>query len=165
MQGHVTAGGFVAGTSGGTVNVEVGIPQYDSGSDVGEKLLQKYNDMYFGASNVTAQFQLNGSLTPGFPANIPEWWQISKNAADQIPGAEIPVKTLDQYRSNYSVICHRLSLPGSTVREIAGVDTRGINLAGSLNTTNVPANTNVVLFLEHTSVLQIGQNKQFAVVN
>ena len=77
-------------------------------------------------------------------------------------GGEIPVKTLDQYKTNYSVICHRLTLPGSTVREIAGVDTRGINLSGSLNTTNVPSGTNVVLFLEHSSVLQIGVNKQFS---
>ena len=120
--------------------------------------------MYFGATNFTAQFQLNGSLTPGFPANAPEWLEISRNAVER-NGGEIPVKTLDQYKSNYSVICHRLTLPGSTVREIAGVDTRGINLSGSLNTTNVPANTNVILFLEHTSVLQIGVNKQFAVVN
>ena len=89
---------------------------------------------------------------------------ISRNAVER-NGGEIPVKTLDQYKSNYSAICHRLTLPGSTVREIAGVDTRGINLSGSLNTTNVPANTNVVLFLEHTSVLQIGKNSQFAVVN
>ena len=166
IQGSTSAGGFVAATSGGTVNVEVGISQYDTGSVLGsgeEKYLGKYQDLYFGAANVTAQFQLNGSLTPGFPALIPEWFEISRNAVEPI--GEVPVKTLDQYRSNYSVICHRLSLPNSSVREIAGQDTRGINLAGSLNTTNVPANTNVVIFLEHTSVLQIGQNKQFSVVN
>jgi hypothetical protein len=167
VNGHVEAGGFISATTGGSPTVQVGISGYDSGSVLGsgeEKYLGKYHDMYFGASNVTAQFQLNGSLTPGFGANAPEWLEISRNAVEK-NGGEIPVKTLDQYKSNYSVICHRLTLPGSTVREIAGVDTRGINLSGSLNTTNVPANTNVVLFLEHTSVLQIGQNKQFSVIN
>ena len=47
--------------------------------------------MYFGASNVTAQFQLNGSLTPGFPANAPEWLEISRNAVEK-NGGEIPVR-------------------------------------------------------------------------
>ena len=79
-------------------------------------------------------------------------------------GHEIPVKTLDQFRSNYAVICHRLTLPGAGVRELAGVDGRGINLAGNLTTTNVGQDKNVVRFLEHSSVLQVGVNKQFNVV-
>ena len=156
VSGHVQAGGFIAGATGGSPTVQVGVSGYDSGSVLGsgeEKYLGKYHSLYFGASNVTAQFQLNGSLTPGFPANIPELLELSRNAVER-NGGEIPVKTLDHYKNNYSVICHHLTLPGSTVREIAGVDTRGINLSGSLNTTNVPANTNVVLFLEHSSVLQ-----------
>ena len=43
-------------------------------------------------------------------------------------------------------------------------DTRGISLQGSINTTNVPASTNVTIFLEKTSVLQIGAGKQFDVI-
>ena len=72
-----------------------------------EKYLGKYHDMYFGASNVTAQFQLNGSLTPGFPANPPELLELSRNAVE-MNGGEIPVKTLDQYKSNYSVTSRTL---------------------------------------------------------
>jgi|EP00966_Prymnesium_polylepis_P067488 hypothetical protein len=87
---------------------------------------------------------------------------MSKNAVDYHAGGE--VHTLDQYRSNFAVICHRLCLPGSGTRELSGTDSRGISLQGSLNTTNVPGNTNVVIFNEVTSVLQIGQNKQFSVV-
>ena len=36
---------------------------------------------------------------------------------------------------------------------------------GSLNCTNLQANTNVMLYLEHTCVLQIGPSKQFSIVN
>ena len=127
-----------------------------------EKFVGAYHDLSI-ESDATIQFQLNGALTPGFPARVPEWLEISRNAVEP-NGHEIPVKTLDQYRSNYAVICHRLTLPGAGVRELAGTDTRGINLAGNLTTTNVGQDKNVVLFLEHTSVLQIGVNKQFNVV-
>jgi hypothetical protein len=169
VQGHVLAGGFVCSTSNFSTGaaVEVGLPEYDRGGVPGisdEKYVSKYHDCSI-ESDATMQFQLNGSLTPGFAATVPDWLEISRNAVEPIPGGEIPVKSLDQFRSNYAVVCHRLTLPGAGVREIAGTDTRGINLSGSLNTTNVGANKNVVLYLEHTSVLQIGQNKQFAVVN
>ena len=168
VQGHVLAGGFVSASSANFSNaVEIGLPEYDRGGIPGiseEKYLSKYHDCSI-ESNATIQFQLNGSLTPGFPATVPEWLEISRNAVEPIPGGEIPVKSLDQFRSNYAVVCHRLTLPGASVREVAGLDGRGINLICSINTTNVGANKNVVLFLEHTSVLQIGQNKQFAVVN
>ena len=164
VQGSTTTGGFISATSGGTVNVEVGLPQYDSGSNLSEKYIQKYDDMYFGANNALFQFQINGSLTPGFNGNIAEWFEISRNAVTQIPGGVSPCKTLDQYRSNFSVICHRLCLPNSDVREISGMDCRGVNLSGSLNSQNLPANTNVTIFLEHTSVLQISNQKQIAVV-
>ena len=169
VQGHVLAGGFVCSTSNFSTGaaVEVGLPEYDRGGVPGisdEKYVSKYHDCSI-ESDATIQLQLNGSLTPGFPASVPEWLEISRNAVEPIPGGEIPVKSLDQYRSNFAVLCHRLTLPGAGVREIAGVDSRGINLSGSMNTTNVGQNKNVVLFLEHTSVLQIGQNRTFAVVN
>ena len=34
------------------------------------------------------QLQLNGALTPGFPATIPEWYAISKNSVDVDYGKE-----------------------------------------------------------------------------
>ena len=169
VQGHVHAGGFVCSTSNFATGpaVEIGLPEYDRGGIPGiseEKYLSMYHDCSI-ESNATIQFQLNGSLTPGWACSVPEWLEISRNAVEPIPGGEIPVKSLDQYRSNYAVICHRLTLPGASVREVAGQDTRSINLSGAMNSTNVGANKNVVLFLEHTSVLQIGQNRTFAVVN
>ena len=128
-----------------------------------EKYLSMYHDCSI-ESDATIQLQLNGSLTPGWGCSVAEWLEISRNAVEPIPGGEIPVKSLDQYRSNYAVICHRLTLPGAGVREVAGTDTRSINLSGAINTTNVGANKNVVIYLEHTSVLQIGQNKQFTTI-
>ena len=83
----------------------------------------------FGANTVTAQLQLNGALTPGFPATIPEWYAISKNSVDVDYGKEPECYTLDQYRTNFSVICHRMCLPGSSVRSLSGQDTRGIYAA------------------------------------
>lgn len=126
----------------------------------------KYTPQYFECSvdeAATCQFQLNGSMTPGFQANISEWMEISKNAVDFDYNA-CEMKTLNQYRTHYAVLCHRLCLPGGGGREISGLDTRGINLSGSLNTVGVASNTNVVIFCEMKSVLQIGANKQFSVV-
>ena len=160
-------GGFVCETSnfatGGAV--EIGLPEYDRGGVLGindEKYLGGYHDLSI-ESDATIQLQLNGALTPGFPAKIPEWLEISRNATE-LNGGEIPVKSLDQYRSNYACICHRLTLPGAGVRELAGTDTRGINLAGNLTTTGLGQNKNVVMYLEHTSVLQIGTQKQFTTI-
>jgi hypothetical protein len=127
----------------------------------GEKYTSKYHKFAFGSNAATWQLQLNGTLTPGFPATVPEMYAISKNAVDY---GDAEVHTLDQYRNNFAVVCHRLSLPNSGTRELSGVDTRGISLQGSVNTTAIPDGQNLVVFGECTSVLQIGQGKQFSVV-
>lgn len=118
--------------------------------------------MAFGSADTTIQCQLNGALTPAFPATVPQMYALSKNAVDVPYGVQPECKTLAQYLNNYSVFCHRLCLPGSDVRSLTGQDTRGINLQGAINT-NLN-NRNVVVFCEMTSVLQIGQNKQFSVI-
>lgn len=164
--GCFTSPASIAATNGsaGAVTQDIGLPQYEIGGVLrtnGEKYLGKFHNFTL-ASNATAQFQLNGTLTPGFPATVPELYAMSKNAVDSY--GEPEVHTLDQYRSHYGVICHRLSLPGGGTRELAGVDTRGISLQGSLNTTNMPADSNCLIFFECTSVLQIGAGKQFSVV-
>ena len=148
---------------GSASNVDVGIPGYDRGG-----VLRTNGEKYRGVAHTfvldedaTAQFQLNGTLTPGFPATVPELYGLSKNAVE--PRGPSECVTLDQYRSNYAVICHRLCLPGEGARQVAGVDTRGISLQGSLNTTNM-SGYNLVLFHECTSVLQIGAGSQFSVV-
>ena len=145
---------------------ELGLPGYDHGGVMATNE-EKYISEYFNCeidANATAQFQLNGSMTPGFQASVAEWMEISKNAVSGVGMEAKDMKTLDQYRDNYAVICHRLCLPGAGPREQSGLDTRGINLSGSLNTTGVAAGSNVVVFCEMKSVLQIGANKQFSIV-
>ena len=88
-------------------------------------------------------------------------YAMSKNAVDSYGESE--VHTLDQYRTNYGVICHRMCLPGADTRTLAGTDTRGISLQGQIVTTQITAHT-CSLFFECTSVLQISQAKQFSVV-
>ena len=165
VKGYKKTGGFIAAASGDSPTTDIGLPDYDAGGVLrtnGEKYVGKYHNFEFGSAAATLQFQLNGSLTPGWSANIPEWLEMSRCAVDH--QGEPEIKTLDQYRNNYAVICHRLSLPGSGTRELSGVDTRSISLQASLNTNNVAANSNCVIFCECTSVLQIGANKQFSVV-
>ena len=168
VAGHKLTGGYIstqAAAWDSANTIAVGATQYDAGGVLGvdsEKYRGKFHNMTFGAANVTAQFQLNGSLTPGFQASIPEWLGMSRSSVDHV--GEPDCKTLDQYRTNYSVLCHRMCLPSSGTRELSGTDTRGISLQASLITKNVPANHNVTIFAEVTSVLQIGANKQFAVV-
>ena len=172
VKGYKRAGCFTStatiaatNTAGGAVTQDIGLPQYEIGGVLrtnGEKYRGKFHNFAL-ASDATAQFQLNGTLTPGFPATVPELYAMSKNAVDSYGADEPEVHTLDQYRSHYGVICHRLSLPGGGTRELSGVDTRGISLQGSLNTTGI-LNSNCLIFFECTSVLQIGGSKQFSIV-
>ena len=119
-----------------------------------EKYIGAYHDFTCDDNpNATLQFQLNGSLTPGFPASIDEWLEISRNAVEP-NGGEIPVKTLDQFRENYFCICHRLTLPGADTRTVAGLNTRGINLSGSLNSVGLTGGANAVLLRFRIQVLQ-----------
>ena len=163
VKGHKENGFAISGT-------DIGKPTYDLGGTYGlnnnsEKFIHKYHNFsgFSSRAGATLQFQLNGSLTPAFPGKPCEWLGMSMDSVEK-NGYDIPVKTFDQYLNNYSVICHRLCLPGSSTREVAGLDSRGINLQCSLNSTGLASDTNVVVFCECTSTLQIGPNKQFSVV-
>ena len=105
VKGYKEAGCFtspatIAATNGsaGAVTQDIGKPEYDIGGLLrtnGEKYRGKMHNFAFGANTVTAQLQLNGALTPGFPATIPEWYAISKNSVDVEYGKEPEVHTLD----------------------------------------------------------------------
>lgn len=149
---------------------DIGKVTYDLGGTYGlnnnnEKYIHKYHNFsgFSSRAGATLQFQLNGSLTPAFPGKPCEWLGMSMDSVEK-NGYDIPIKTFDQYLNNYSIVCHRLCLPGSSTREVSGVDSRSINLQCSLNSTGLASNTNVVVFCECTSTLQIGPNKQFSVV-
>ena len=78
-------------------------------------------------------------------------------------GSEPTIKTFDQYLNNYAVICQRFCLPESGPRTISGLDSRATSMQGSL-VTNETGNPNVLIWCECHSVLQIGAQKQFAIV-
>ena len=167
IDGYKVSGQFGASASGGGVTVDFGKPDYELGGVLrtnGEKMTTKFLNFTLtpaAAGPAKFQFQLNGSFFPQFQATEEEMYAISKNSVDYPMD---PTMTLAQYKANYFVQCIRLCLPDSDTREISGLDTRGINMSGSYNTTNVTRDTNVVLFCEHTSTLRVGANRQIEVV-
>lgn len=157
---------------GGFADVEVGVPDYDIGGTLGTNE-EKYTTKYFNfaedaasGQKPTYQLQLNNAMLPQFKATAEDWWCITKNSVPMTL-YEPKVKTLDQYKNNYFVMCARLNLPDSEAgREISGLDTRGINLNGSLQSTGVDSATapNVLIFAECTSTLRVGTGRAVEVV-
>ena len=173
ISGHKKAGAFVDDVAGQTAaDIDIGIADYDTGGVMGIAD-EKYTTKYFNfaedpasGQNPSYQLQLNNAMMPQFKANAEDWWCISKNS---VPHSmyEPKVKTLDQYKNNYFVLCARLNLPDSEAgREISGLDTRGINLNGSLQSTGVDSASapNLVLFAECTSTLRVGAGRSVEVI-
>lgn len=168
-------------TQGGAIRISgykkdgegtTGVPDYDSGGVLGtgeEKYTTKYFNFAEDAASgqkPTYQLQLNNAMMPQFKATAEDWWCITKNS---VPMSlyEPKVKTLDQYKNNYFVMCARLNLPDSEAgREISGLDTRGINLNGSFQSSGVDAATapNLMIFAECTSTLRVGAGRAIEVV-
>ena len=78
-----------------------------------------------------------------------------------------PVWNLDQYKNNYFVFCVRLNLPhAEELREISGLDSRGISLNSFLSTTGISTATaqSVFIVCETTSSLRIGLGRSIEVI-
>ena len=169
IEGYKKAGCFTAPdvpTNLNQITQDIGVPQYELGGVLrtnGEKMTTKYFNMTLnqGAAPATFQMQLNGSFLPQVQMNAEEMYALSMNACDR---SYNPMLTLDQYRKNYFVQCYRTCLPGGSTRSLSGLDTRGINLTASYNTTNVTPNSNVVVFCEMTSSLRVGNSRQIEVI-
>lgn len=171
--GYKKAGAFVDDVSGQTAaDIDIGVPDYDNGGVLGVNE-EKYTTKYFNfaedagsGQKPTYQLQLNNAMMPQFKATAEDWWCISKNSVP-MSVYEPKVKTLDQYKNNYFVMCARLNLPDSEAgRELSGIDSRGINLNGSLQSTGVDSTSapNVVLFAECTSTLRVGAGRAIEVI-
>lgn len=148
-----------------TINdeIEVGISQYGGMFDTDkEKYVGRAYNFGVGVANGTCQFNFSGSLTPGFPAKMSEWLAISKKAAGSGCPSQQVIHTLDQYVNNYAVICHRLCLDDDP-HLVSGLDTRGTSMSASLSSTGITTR-NVLIWCQCHSILQIGSQKQFAVV-
>jgi len=166
--GYKVAGAFTAATSGGNATQDVGKPQFDIGGTLNTNS-EKYRGKFFNFScmaaavgvNPTYQMQLNGSFTPQFQITPEEVYAMSMNSVDR---SYSPHMTIGQYLGNNFVQCYRLCLPGSSTRSLTGVDTRGINLMGSFNSTGVTPDTNLVIWAEMTSSLRVGANRAIEVI-
>eukprot|EP00966_Prymnesium_polylepis_P222688 5151391-Prymnesium_polylepis.8 len=166
VAGHKVAGGFTSGTSGGTVNQDIGIPQFDLGGSLDynkEKYVSKYFNFPELSTTSEHQLMLNGSLIPQFRATQEQMYQLSKQS---VLASKCQMKYgLRTMKDNYNVFCVRLNLPESEFsRQITGLDTRGIALNGFYNLYNLAGSKNVNIFAEVTSTLRIGSGLQLEVL-
>ena len=157
---------------GGFADVEVGLCDYDSGGVLGMNE-ERYTSKYFNFKEDPAtgqkpkyQLQLNNAMIPQYMGTAEQWWAITQNSVEKSM-YEPKAKTLDQYKNNYFVLCVRLNLPGSEDgRTLSGLDSRGISLNGSFQSTGVDTTTapNILIFAECTSTLRIGNGRQLEVI-
>jgi hypothetical protein len=164
IRGYKVAGGFTATASGGTVNQDLGKPEFDLGGTL-DYNKEKHTTAAFNFPEATAgttyQFQLNGAYIPQFKASFEEMSQISQNS---ILGRPQKSHSLYTMKANYAVQCLRLNLPDSEFsRMISGLNTRSVSLNGYYNITGVTGNPTVNLFCETTATLMIGSGRQLSV--
>jgi hypothetical protein len=164
VAGYKQSGAFTSATSGGTVNKDVGAPQYDIGGSLDynkEKLTTTAFDFPEPAGTNLYQFQLNGAYIPQFRASFEEMYQISCNSVNGSTQNKVGLETM---KTNYSVQCIRLNLPESEFgRLISGLNTRSVSLNGYYNITGLSGTPTVSLFCETTSTLMIGPGRTLSV--
>jgi len=155
--GFKVAGAFTSATSGGSATQDVGKPQFDVGG-VSDTNREKYRGRYFNftdraVAKSTYQMMFNATMMPQYQATPGEMYQLSMNSVERSYNHSM---LFNQHKSNNFVHCWRLCLPGNSVRILSGVDSRGVNLQASLRTTGLQPDTNVVIWVEHTSTLKVG---------
>jgi hypothetical protein len=164
IAGYKQTGAFASGTSGGTVNVDIGAPQYDIGGTLDynkEKLTTAAFDFPEPAGSNLYQFQLNGAYVPQFRASFEEMYQISCNSVNGYTQNKVGLETM---KTNYSVQCIRLNLPESEFgRLISGLNTRSVSLNGYYNITGLTGTPTVNLFAETTATLMVGSGRQISI--
>ena len=158
--GYKIAGAFGAATTGGTVNVDFGRPQYDIGGILGtneEKYLSKYFQF---TENITAgtpayhQLQVNSASVPAYRMTTTEALSMTLGAVD---GEINKNMSLDQYKKDYFVQCYRFCLPESDYNRLAsGLDTRSVSAMGSVETEGLNS-SHLTMFAECTSELRVGK--------
>jgi hypothetical protein len=165
IRGYKVSGNFTASTSAGTIDQDVGIPEFDIGGTL-DYNKEKYTTAPFNFPEITAgstyQFQLNGAYVPQFKASFEEMSQISQNS---ILGRPQKSHSLFTMKSNYAVQCLRLNLPDSEFgRMISGLNTRSVYLNGYYHITGLGStNRTVNIFCETTATLMIGSGRQLSV--
>ncbi len=107
------------------------------------------------------QLQLNGAYVPQYMANLQQLYEITSNSTE---GRAKAPQSQVSYRHGNCVQCFRLNMPDSELsRTLSGLDTRAVNLAGYVKTTNTsPAICNV--FAECTSTVRIGAGRAIELI-
>ncbi len=111
--------------------------------------------------NWKLQLQLNGAYVPQYMAGVQQLYEISVNSTE---GRSKGPMSQTNYRHGNCVQCFRLNMPDSELsRTLSGLDTRAVNLAGYVKTSNgSTAICNV--FCECTSTLRIGAGRAIELI-
>ena len=161
VSGYKIAGGFTSATTGGTVNQDLGKPQYDAGGSL-DTNKEKYVARAFnfkepllaGQTVSNYQLQINSANYPAYKLTVPEAYALTMNSIDVYDKTR--VISLDQYRDNFFVHCYRLCLNESDFSRLAsGLDTRATSAQCALVTENVTTSTPCFIFAEVTSELRV----------
>ena len=138
---HATQGGAVLLTGYSTDAATNFIdPKYS-----GEKYISNAFNFAENAANAEYQLQLNGAMIPQYRAKFEDMMQIARQSIEGSPQDQHYLATM---KANYAVFCVRLNLQNSErLRQISGLDTRGIALNGIYNITNYAAR-DVTIFAE-----------------
>ena len=164
IKGYKRTGAFTAASATGTVELDIGAPQYDIGGSLDynkEKLTTTAFDFPEPAGTNLYQFQLNGAYIPQFRATFEEMYQISCNSVNGYTQNKVG---LDTMKTNYSVQCIRLNLPESEFgRLISGLNTRSVSLNGYYNISGLSGTPTVNVFCETTATLMIGAGRTLSV--
>ena len=144
-----------------------GFTALENSAHKGEKYQANYFAMPKPAGITSAQFSINGSLYPQFPATPDEWYGLSMDAVhsqyDLNAGSK--VKSRAAWNDNYHVYAVRLNQPDADgLRLVSGLDSRSLNMAGYLNTSGVTNAPPCVIICECTSTWRIGASMSSAVV-
>ena len=145
-----------------------GICQFDAGGSLGYNK-EKYLPAYFNyveppsATLPSFQYSINGAVLPNYRASTEQFLGISQNSIQGKMVSDVGLKTM---KDNYSVSCIRLNLPHSeSQRLVSGLNSRGITMSAYYNMYNLNAARTVSLFVECTSILRIGAQRQIEIIN
>jgi hypothetical protein len=167
VKGYKKTGAFVSATSGGSVAVDVGKPQYDIGGVLNTNA-EKYISPYFrftngGDSDTNYSLQINGATVPAYKMNLPEAYAVTMNSIDMYDKNH--KLTLDQYKDSAFVQCYRFCLEGSDFNRLAsGLDVRSTSAMGTVETQNL-TECALTIFAETTAELRVGGQRNIEVVN
>ena len=171
VAGHKIAGGFTSDTSGGSVIIGLGKPQYDLGGTYNTNS-ERYVARYFNFEEVNAaptttpttfQLQINSANYPAYKLTIPEVYALTMNSIDIYDKTRM--MSLDQYRKNFFIQCYRFDLPESSYSRVAsGLDTRASSAQCAIVTEGITANTPCFIFCECDSELRVA-NRAIELIN